>query len=117
MRLLLPLLLLVPLVVAAQPSAGSCPVFPADNPWNVDISGYPVHPMSATWISSIDASSSKHTLHPDWGTIPQWGIPYIYVGAGQPLVPVTYDAYGDESDPGPMPIPPEAPIEGFDATS
>ena len=30
---------------------------------------------------------------------------------GQPLVPITYDAYGDESDPGPFPIPLNAPVE------
>ncbi|WP_407526863.1 hypothetical protein [Methylobacterium oryzisoli] len=54
------------------------------------------------------------TLHPDFGT--QWegapiGIPYVVVGRDQPRVPVRFtDAH--ESDPGPYPIPPDAPIEG-----
>jgi hypothetical protein len=34
------------------------------------------------------------------------------VGATQALVPVNFTAYGDESDPGPMPIPGNAPVEG-----
>ena len=41
------------------------------------------------------------------------GIPYVVVGSGQPLVPIDFTAYGDESDPGPMPVPSDAPIEGY----
>ena len=41
------------------------------------------------------------------------GIPYIVVGASQPVIGVNFTAYGDESDPGPMPIPSDAPIEGY----
>ena len=53
-------------------------------------------------------------LHPDFGT--EWegapiGIPYVVVGGTQQKVPVTF-TYADESDPGPYPIPPDAPIEG-----
>lgn len=89
-------------------------VFPADNPWNADISQYPVHPDSAVYIRSIGADGS---LHPGFGTV--WegapnGIPYRVVGDSQPLVTVTYTAYGDESDPGPFPIPDDAPVEGGD---
>ncbi len=46
------------------------------------------------------------------------GIPFVVVCANQALVPVTYRAnaydgnYGSESDPGPFPIPLNAPIEG-----
>ena len=32
--------------------------------------------------------------------------------AGVLIAPITYTAYGTESDPGPMPIPATAPIEG-----
>lgn len=90
-------------------ATGTCPTFPADNPWNTDISGYPVHSRSAAWVSSIGGSTR---LHPDFGTF--WngapiGMPYVHVGAGQPKVPVSFD-YADESDP--YPIPPNAPIEG-----
>ena len=92
-------------------AAGACPVFPADNPWNTDVSAYPLHPRSADYLRSIGLTE---TLHPDFGTV--WagapnGIPYVHVGAGQRDVPVRF-AYDDESDPGPYPIPPDAPIEG-----
>jgi len=86
-------------------------VFPADNPWNQDISQAPVDPNSAALISSIGLTTG---LHPDFGTV--WngapiGIPYMLVPGNQPKVPVTFD-YADESDPGPYPIPANAPIEG-----
>ena len=45
-----------------------------------------------------------------WNGAPN-GIPYVVVGAAQPKVPVSF-YYADESDPGPYPIPPDAPIEG-----
>jgi hypothetical protein len=48
----------------AAPSA-PCPTFPANNAWNTDISGYPVHSRSAAWVSSIGSSTK---LHPDFGT-------------------------------------------------
>jgi hypothetical protein len=87
--------------------------FPADNAWNQDISSAPVDPNSSSIISFIGDSTP---LHPDFGaglyagqTI---GIPYIVV-SGSPLVSVKYTAYGNESDPGPMPVPKNAPIEGY----
>lgn len=94
---------------AAEPSP--CRVFPADNPWNTDISAAPLHPRSAAFVDSIGRADH---LHPDVGTF--WdgapiGIPYVRVGAGQPKVPVSFH-YADESDPGPYPVPPDAPIEG-----
>ena len=84
--------------------------FPADNPWNSEISGASVDPRSSTLI----ASCGLRNLHPDFGTV--WngapnGIPYVVVRSGQAKVPVSFD-YHDESDPGPYPIPPNAPIEG-----
>jgi hypothetical protein len=89
--------------------------FPADNPWNADISAATVDPRSSTLI----ASCGLRNLHPDFGTT--WagapnGIPYIVVHAGQAKVPVSFD-YADESDAGPYPIPPNAPIEGGASSS
>jgi hypothetical protein len=89
----------------------TCKIFPPDNPWNTDVSAFALHPNSDTYIDNIGRSQE---LHPDFGTV--WngapiGIPYVIVGGAQPLVPVTFD-YDDESDPGPYPIPPTAPIEG-----
>jgi hypothetical protein len=94
------------------PMLGSCPLFPADNAWNTDISDAPLHPNSDAFIDSIGRDTN---LHPDFGT--EWegapiGIPYVVVDASQQAVDITYTAYGDESDPGPMPIPEDAPIEG-----
>ncbi|HST61291.1 MAG TPA: hypothetical protein VLK84_21485 [Longimicrobium sp.] len=85
--------------------------FPADNPWNQDVSGEPVDPNSAALIAACGADRG---LHPDFGTV--WngapnGIPYVVVSGNQSRVPVTFD-YADESDPGPYPVPPSAPIEG-----
>jgi hypothetical protein len=87
-------------------------IFPTDNPWNTDISSYPVHPDSARFIAAIGADTE---LHPDFGTVYDGapnGIPYVVVSGTQALVPINYTAYGDESDPGPFPIPADAPIEG-----
>src|SRR5689334_14277734 len=53
-------------------------------------------------------------IHPDFGTVYEGapiGIPYVTVPGSQPRVGVAFD-YDDESDPGPYPIPPDAPIEG-----
>lgn len=86
-------------------------VFPTDNPWNQDISGLPLHPNSAAYISSIGAGVG---LHPDFGTVYEGapiGIPCNVVSAGTPRVSVVFD-YADESDPGPYPIPLNPLIEG-----
>jgi hypothetical protein len=84
--------------------------FPADNPWNHDVSNEPVDPNS----SALIASCGIRNLHPDFGTTynsaPN-GIPYVVVAGNQARVNVTFD-YDDESDPGPYPIPQNAPIEG-----
>ncbi len=97
----------------SAPMIGNCPVFPADNPWNTDISGYPVDPNSDSYIASIGASGH---LHPDFGGNGEYGIPYNVVGKDQPLVPLLTIDYADESDPGPYPIPDNAKIEnGSDA--
>jgi hypothetical protein len=85
--------------------------FPDDNPWNQDVSAEPVDPNSEALLSSIGLDRG---LHPDFGTV--WngapnGIPYVVVPGGQPGVPVRFE-YASESDAGPYPIPPDAPIEG-----
>lgn len=87
--------------------------FPADNAWNTDISGAPVDANSANLIASIGANGG---LFPDFGS-GTWngapiGIPYVVVAGTQARVAVSFTDYGDESDPGPYPIPPDAPVEG-----
>ncbi len=87
-------------------------LFPSDNPWNQDISTMPVDPNSANLIASIGLNTD---LHPDFGTVYNGapnGIPYVVVSGTQPRVPITYTEFGDESDPGPYPVPASAPIEG-----
>lgn len=94
------------------PTIGGCNVFPSNNPWNANISAYPVHPNSQNFINNILAGSGTDKLHPDFGSNPEYGIPYIVVPQSQPLVPINFTDYGDESDPGPYPIPLNSPIEG-----
>lgn len=94
------------------PAVGGCEIFPADNAWNLDVSALPVHPNSDNYIDSIGRDDH---LHPDFGT--EWegepiGIPYTVVNGSQSKVPINYTAYGDESDPGPMPFPQDVAIEG-----
>lgn len=86
-------------------------LFHDDNPWNQDISQEPVDPNSDVLIGSIGRDKP---LHPDFGTVYRGapnGIPYVVVDGKQPKVAVEFQ-YADESDPGPYPIPPNAPIEG-----
>jgi hypothetical protein len=94
-----------------SPVVGGCSVFPADNAWNQDISQAPLHPSSAAIIATIQGNG-RTRLHPDFGENPDYGIPFVVVPGDQPLVPITYAAYGDESDPGPFPVPLDAPVEG-----
>jgi hypothetical protein len=91
------------------PHEGGCPIFPASNQLNQDISHAPVDPNSAAYIASIGLSGH---LHPDFGTEPGYGIPYTIVGPHQPKVPIAFSEFGDESELGPYPIPANAPVEG-----
>jgi hypothetical protein len=91
-------------------SIGNLQVFPADNPWNTDISNADTDPNSEFLIASI--GNNAH-LHPDFGTV--WenapiGIPFNVVGNNQPGLPVTFQ-YNSESDAGPYPIPSNVLIE------
>ena len=101
----------------AAPAIGGCPVFPANNYWNTRIDTLPVHASSAAWVNSIGATTK---LHPDWGNVlaDNYGIPFVTVSGSQAKVPIAFDAngYPDESDAGPFPIPPNAPIEGGSAS-
>jgi hypothetical protein len=92
----------------APPQEGGCPIFPANNVLNQEIAHAPVNPNSAKYIASIGAQLH---LHADFGTPPNYGIPYAVVGPHQRKVPIHFE-YGEESDPGPYPVPPDAPVEG-----
>jgi len=112
--------LLLPWLLPARAAAGppliaGCQVFPADHIWNVRVDTLPVDASSEAYKSSIGLDSG---LHPDFGS-GVWppgsdspiGIPFVEVPGTQTPVPISF-LYDDESDPGPYPIPPNAPIEG-----
>ncbi len=89
--------------------------FPADNAWNTDISAMPVDPNSNNIIAFIGVAAQ---LHPDFGAGlyngSKIGIPYqVEDTTTQPKIPIKIVAYKAESDPGPMPVPPDALIEGY----
>ncbi len=90
--------------------------FQASSLWNTDISSAPLASNSANIINYI---GSTVTLHPDFGSGlydgSSIGIPYQVVSGSQAKVNITLGAYPDESDPGPMPIPSNALIEGYPA--
>ena len=88
------------------PVIDGCQIFPANNPWNTDISKYPLDPLSSKYIAALPGN-----LHADFGQNPDWGFPINIVPADQPKVPVRF-RYDGQSNPGPYPIPPNAQIEG-----
>jgi hypothetical protein len=95
------------------PGAPACPMFPADNVWNTDISGLPVDAHSAAWLSSMNSATTH--LHPDFGPSGDpsnpYGIPYTVVSPSHPVLTPTF-TYASESDPGPYPFGADTPIEG-----
>ena len=82
-------------------------VFPADSAWNEDISGRPVDPQSHAIIASIGADRPLGF---------NLDMNFIIVPPGQPRVPVRVTMYPKESDPGPFPVPSNAPIENWPLT-
>jgi hypothetical protein len=111
--------------VGPYPTLSACPVFPDPPPslsprapslpnqaaWNQDVSRAPVAANSRSVIAYVNRQGGDF-LHPDFGSPRAYGFPYAVVEAGQREVPIRYTAYGEESDPGPFPIPSWAPVEG-----
>jgi hypothetical protein len=105
---------LTPCTVFPAPPASLSPRAPSlatEVAWNQDVSKAPRDPRSRAYIAYINAHGDTH-LHPDFGSPRAYGFPYSVVGAAQPKLPVHYTAYGEESDPGPFPVPARAPVEG-----
>ena len=94
--------------VASVPHLAGCPLFPANNPWRRDISQAKVRRNSAAWVRSVGLRTD---LHADFGENQRYGIPFETVPADQRKVPIRFTAYGDESDPGPYPVPLDARVE------
>ncbi len=111
--------------VGPYPDLGPCQVFPdppaslsprapslpTEAAWNQDVSKAPRDPRSNAYIAYVNAHGGN-SLHPDFGSPRAYGFPYSVVGAGQRQRPNNYTANGDESDPGPFPVPARAPVEG-----
>jgi hypothetical protein len=101
--------------VSRAPVAAGCRVLPADDIWNVRVDDLPLDPSSAAYINTIGAAEY---VHADFGS-GEWppgsgspiGIPFTDVPGDQAKVSVSF-TWAGESDPGPYPIPPDAPIEG-----
>ena len=79
-------------------------VYPPDNPWNEDISKRPVHRNSKNLVASV--GREKNLAY-------NLDMAFILVPANQERVPVKLTEYSAESDPGPYPVPDNAPIEGW----
>ena len=92
--------------------APRCPVFPRNNPWNQRVDKLPLVANSAAIVRGIGSGAG---VHPDFGSGlyegAPIGIPFVTVSHTQKKVRVSFD-YADESDKGPYPVPPNAPIEG-----
>ncbi len=93
-------------------------IFPVDNAWNQDISSLNLDPSSSQILASYASSGIKADFGSGlWDNAPI-GIPFVVVCGSQQKFPVVfrsngYDGnYGSESDPGPYPVPLNAPIEG-----
>lgn len=112
---MIPLWVLQPALAEPSHAAGlvaGCQLFPYNSIWNVPVDDLPVAADSDAYVNTIGADANAH---PDFGS-GLWdggpiGIPYTDVPGTQTPVPVSF-TYGGESDPGPYPIPPGAPIEG-----
>ncbi len=104
--------------LSAQQVVGGCQVLPTSNIWNTPVASLPVAANSTQIINFILANGGDN-LHPDFGA-GLWegapiGIPWSLVPSNQAMVPIDFDFFDgwpEESDPGPYPIPPGAPIEG-----
>ena len=74
---------------------GGCAVFPRDNVWNARVDRLPIDANSATYVATIGV---------DKPLVPDFDIPFVVV-SDPPRVPIVFTDYGDESDPGPYPVP------------
>jgi uncharacterized protein YjdB len=90
-------------------SFSNCPIFPADNIWNRDISALPVHPMSATWVATLSGNSHLWpSFYPN-----TYGMKYVVTNGSTPKVPISITGQdpSDSDVPGPYPFTASTPIE------
>src|SRR5215207_1142516 len=105
LRLFLSLPIFLLLFASAGTTAADvegCPVLPADNVWNRDISLDPVHPNSTNYINNINNNGGGAFVHPDFGDDPSYGIPWTTATNSTQTFAVDFgDEAESESDPGP----------------
>ncbi|HET9684053.1 MAG TPA: hypothetical protein VFP15_08125 [Gemmatimonadaceae bacterium] len=93
-------------VAGAGPTFAGCPMFPASDAWNTDVSAVPADPHSADYLAFMGAGTLF--LHPNFGG--PYGQPVTVVAGTQPRVPMSF-LYTSQSEPGPYPFPPDVGIE------
>jgi hypothetical protein len=79
-------------------------IMPKNSAWNEDISARPVHPDSDKMIANIGVGGSL-AVNMDMG--------FIIVPPNYPTTTVKVTTYAAESDLGPVPLPPNLPIENW----
>lgn len=91
----------------ADAVVASMQIMPVTSAWNEDISRRPLLANSDAMISRIisDLDSNRRTLRVFFE------MNYVLVPDNQPLVPIDFIYYADQSDPSPYPIPSTMPIE------
>ena len=100
-----------PVVLGANASLSGTRLLPDDSPWHRDISQDAIDKNSGRILARIGFDKPlRADFGPEYEGAPM-GIPYVVIAKDQPKVPVTF-TYAEESDAGPYPIPPDAPIEG-----
>lgn len=82
-------------------------VFPPDNPWNLLVEDWPVHPNSKAIVGTV-GPDKPFRYNPDMG--------FVLVPPDQKKVDVRLGEYANESDRGPYPVPDNVPIEGWPAS-
>lgn len=91
---------------AADAILAALEVFPPDSALNQTITTWPLHPNSRALVASIGTGKPLR-CNPDMA--------FVIVPPGQPRVAIDIGEYKSESDPGPYPVPPNLPVEGWPA--
>ena len=116
-RGILALLCAAVVIPSKAQTVSGCQIFPSNNVWNARIDTLPVDARSAAYVNNIGLTSGAFATFGSglWeGAV--LGFPFVTVLGTQPKVGVTF-LYSSESDPGPYPIPPNAPIEGGNSST
>ena len=89
---------------AADAVLAALEIFPPDNPWNLVVSDWPLHPNSRGMVAGIGDDKVLRVNN---------DMCFVIVPPNQPKVDVKLVAYPGESDRGPFPVPDSLPIEGW----